>query len=114
VQAYEEKRQIPQKKNIIEHFALTTHNDSSQHWQGNHGLATNNVPARWKSAEIEINKREGEYVDVHCWQFNPNSFSDLIENLNQLGLITLKCIETIPTAKDNIEFFAVLEKLGNS
>lgn len=55
--------------------------------------------------------RDGEYVDCHVWTFTPASF---VEQVTELGLLEL-CdfvVETIvPTAENDIEFYAVLRRL---
>lgn len=111
VEAYEEKRQTPKRLNIIEHLALTTHNDSFRHWKGDHGSGMDDVLKRWESAEAVVKNSKGAYLDVHCWQFDPKSFARLINQLKHLGLISFNCIQIVPTEKNDIEFFAVLEKI---
>lgn len=62
-------------KYVIEHRALTCHNDPSRHWAGDHGDAEIDVE-RIKGAinEYEKAKIENRYIDVHSLQFTPSSF----------------------------------------
>ena len=110
ISAHYEKRQKPTAQSIVEHHTFVTHNDPVKHWRGDHGSQTNNVAEKWKVAQELVASTNGTYVDVHCWQFQPESFMDLIDNLYNLGFISLKCIQVFSTARNNLEFFAILEK----
>jgi len=73
-------------KSVIEHRALTTHNDAVLHWQGNHGSP--NVDAlRVKQAVDEYHANLEQGIDVHAWQFTPDSFERMIQPLFDLDLI---------------------------
>lgn len=50
----------------------------------------------------------GEYVDVHAWQFVPDSFVLHINDLRQLGLINLDVVTSSETL--GYEFFVTLRK----
>ena len=89
---------------------MTTHNDSIEHWQGNHGEHGSDLKQRWDAAVNEFELSNGKYIDVHCWQFTPNSFSKLIGNLYSLGLINFEVEEFFETPINGIEFCAVLKK----
>jgi hypothetical protein len=110
IEAHLEKRKMPSEQSIIEHHVFVTHNDPVRHWNGDHGSGTENVLKKWESAVELVSKSKGEYVDVHCWQFQPKAFEDLITNLSNLGHISFKINKVFSTAKNNLEFFAVLEK----
>ena len=110
VQAHNENQTKPSIWKVIEHRAMTTHNDSIQHWLGNHGAHGTDLKQRWDSAVKEFVSSDGQYIDVHCWQFTPNSFSQLISNLFSLGLIDLLVEEIFETPRNGIEFCAVLKK----
>jgi hypothetical protein len=110
VQAHNDNQTRPSIWKVIEHRAMTTHNDSIQHWLGNHGAHGIDLKQRWDSAVKEFESSDGKYIDVHCWQFTPNSFSQLISNLFSLGLIDLQVEEIFETPRNGIEFCAVLKK----
>ena len=111
IMAHEERRRMPNRMSIIKHLVFTTHNDAARHWKGDHSSGDENISERWKSAEEFIKRNEGQYSDVHCWQFEPNSFSQLIDNLFELCYIDFKCIETYPTIRNKLEFFAIIQKI---
>jgi len=59
----------------------------------------------------KFEKSKGSYIDVHCWQFKSDTFVELINNLSTLGYIPFRCIEIYETAPNNLEFFAILQKI---
>jgi SAM-dependent methyltransferase len=55
--------------------------------------------------------RAGEYVDAHVWTFTPGTFLEQIVELRQIGLGSWKVVSLAPTRRDQLEFFAILERL---
>ena len=96
---------------VIEHRALTCHNDAARHWRGDHGpfsLDARSVRAAVKQYNESLQRNE--YVDVHAWQFTPRSFRKLIDLLSQLDYIDLQVDHIGETPKGQLEFCAVLKK----
>jgi len=94
---------------IIEHRALTTHNDAIKHWQ--------NIDSSIEIDTSVVNKAIEEYlesinlntyIDVHAWQFTPETFQEIINTLNKLNLIDLKIEMLYPTRRHQNEFWAIL------
>jgi hypothetical protein len=110
VEAFEGEYKQPSIWKVIEHRALTTHNDPVQHWAGNHGLPNVNLKSRWSAAKEEFQKSAGSYIDVHCWQFTPQSLVILINGLFDLGYIDFVVDELFETPKNDLEFCIVLRK----
>jgi 2-polyprenyl-3-methyl-5-hydroxy-6-metoxy-1,4-benzoquinol methylase len=54
--------------------------------------------------------RHKAYLDLHSWSFTPTSFRLLIQDLNDLGFISLKEVSFYPSA--GCEFFIALGKKG--
>lgn len=109
VEAHREQRRRHSLASVIEHVALTTHNDSRRHWAGDHGPAV--PPDRAQRVEKAIRDHDFNpvrYVDVHAWYFTPDSFRTLIETLSALGMIGLELAGVYDTARDRNEFCAVL------
>jgi hypothetical protein len=50
-----------------------------------------------------------KYVDVHCWVFTPRSFADLIKNLVDYNLVSLKCTGFADSEFDAFEFCVFLQ-----
>jgi hypothetical protein len=110
IEAFENKQTKPSIYKVIEHRALTTHNDPVEHWVGNHGLPNINLKSRWEAARQEFERSNGSYIDVHCWQFTPQSFASLINGLFELGYIDFVVDEIFDTPRNDLEFCAVLRK----
>lgn len=97
-------------KSIIEHQCMITHNDSTQHWCGNHGIPKLDIKSVLASvSEYNNSIKNNLYLDVHAWQFTPKSFIDIINLLGELNLITFKITEVYNTIKNDIEFVAILQ-----
>lgn len=98
-------------KSVIEHRALTCHNDPARHWAGDHGHFKIDVE-RVKGAieEYQKAKVDKQYIDVHSLQFTPKSFQDNMEILYSMNFTDLVVEEIYPTIKNALEFFAVLKK----
>jgi SAM-dependent methyltransferase len=96
---------------IIEHRALTTHNDAARHWAGDHG--PDGGPCIAKNVRAAVNEflfDRQAYVDVHAWQFTPQSFVSILECLIELRLIPLRLVRVFHTVRGSNEFFVILEK----
>lgn len=113
LEAHHQNRKIHTMKSVIEHQALTTHNDARRHWLGDHGKLSETA----KKAESAMNafvKADGEYMDVHAWQFTPQSFSEIIHILNLTNYIDFVVEQIYPTPVATLEFYAVLKKRNKS
>jgi SAM-dependent methyltransferase len=55
--------------------------------------------------------RDGEYVDCHVWTFTPASFVEQVGELGLWGLCDLVIETIVPTAENDIEFYALLRRL---
>lgn len=108
IAAYAEGRRVHTLASIVEHMALTTHNDSTRHWAGDHGDPAKGRAARIRAALDRHEAADGGYVDVHAWQFTPSSFREAIDMLAALGLIGLEVGEVYDTVRGRNEFCAVL------
>ena len=110
VRANRESRRVPDLYSVIEHRALTCHNDPVLHWNEKSGVALVDLKRRWQLAEDEFNSAAGRYIDVHVWQFSPESFRDILNGLFILGLTNFEVEELFPTPENDLEFFCVLRK----
>lgn len=112
IDAHIEGRTVHRLASVIEHRALTTHNDAARHWRGDHvdpGHESSMV-ARTRMALAEVDAAKGGYVDVHAWQFTPESFHRIISMLNELDFIALEAERVYDTPIGRNEFTAVLRK----
>jgi len=107
------KSNLHSVKSVIEHRALTCHNDSGRHWMNDHGVQTyitnpesilNAIKQYQHSVETNC------YLDVHSLQFTPESFESIIHILNEAKYINLSFYKIYPTLKNSCEFYAILKK----
>ena len=112
LQAHREQRRRHSLSSVIEHVALTTHNDPSRHWAGDHGPATPaDLADRVRRGLADHDASGGAYIDVHAWYFTPDSFELIIEALGALGLTGFELAGLYDTVRGRNEFCAVL-RLG--
>jgi hypothetical protein len=108
IEAHSEGRHRHTLQSVIEHRALTTHNDPAAHWNGTHGDNEIDV-LKIQSAIREFEEAIG-YLDVHAWIFTPSSFRSIINSLLSLGLTQLSVERVYPTLRGSNEFYAILIK----
>jgi hypothetical protein len=113
IDAHLSGRRVHTLASIIEHAALTTHNDSVRHWNGDHGGRPDDA-YRVRGGIEEYRAAEGRYLDVHAWQFTPNSFKAIINMLEALRYINLKLIRVYDTPYGGIEFYTILKREKSS
>lgn len=112
LQAHHERRRTHTLKSVIEHRALTVHNEHRRHWAGDHDNPERNRTARVKAALKDYAEAEGGYIDVHAWYFTPPAFRSIVTTLRELELIGLEIGGIYHPARDRNEFCAVLKKPG--
>jgi SAM-dependent methyltransferase len=108
--AHLENRTVHSLSSVVEHRALTTHNDPARHWAGDHGDSNENRASRIASAIQEISDANGAYIDVHAWYFTPRSFREVITDLSATKHISFSVQRMFPTRPNSNEFWAILQK----
>lgn len=111
-QAHAERRTTHNLESVIEHIAMSTHNDAWRHWAGDHGDRTVEDLAPRINHAIQMHQTATDYIDVHAWYFTPDSFLDIMTTLHACGTIPLKPVAVYPTLRDELEFFAILRREG--
>ncbi|ACK84798.1 hypothetical protein [Methylorubrum extorquens] len=113
VGAYCDKRVRHAAADVLEHESMTTHNDQVRHWLGDHGepfwAQPGGVDRLRRTMQTFEASRNG-YIDTHAWQFTPESFKSLINDLALLDLTRLTASRVYNTPRLSVEFCAVLEK----
>ena len=111
IAAHVHARPVHDVRSVIEHRALTTHNDPKRHWAGEHGEPVYKAkPQSIREALTSFQRSNGNYIDVHAWQFVPDSFAEAMRLLFDLGLSVMRVLRVYPTVPGANEFYAVLEK----
>jgi SAM-dependent methyltransferase len=109
VAAHAEGRRRHTLRNLIDSRALTTHNDCTRHWAGDHGTIDMAESARLIGlAQAEFSHSGGSYIDVHAWRFTPRGFSLIHRYLRQLGLSPFLAERVFSTCVNTSEFMVIL------
>jgi hypothetical protein len=108
--AHRQQRRMHTLRSVIECRALTTHNDSLRHWQGDHGIIYEGLEGRLQAALEEFDNADGKYIDVHAWYFTPDSASAILSALQSIGLSELAVHRVYPTRYGANEFWIILRK----
>lgn len=94
---------------MIQHRALTTHNNPIQHWNRQSRFhKQKDILVRIKEAIAEWEEESSHYIDVHAWYFVPESFRQNISFLNEMNYISLAPERVYATPRGRAEFVAVL------
>jgi len=111
---YADRKEIP-LRNIIHHYCMATHNDTTEHWKFHNSYVRRlhipidavkvmNTLIKYPDADKEF------FADAHAWYFTPFVFSDIVNCLIKLDLIKFKRIICNGTVENNQEFTCILEK----
>jgi hypothetical protein len=110
IDAHEDRKKIHSLKSVIEHRALTTHNDPKKHWLENDIRTRHHIDfGKVKTAVAEWRASKGQYIDVHAWYFTPESFKEMVSLLNNLDYINLRVERLYPTRSGSLEFWTILK-----
>ena len=108
LEAHVEGRTRHAARHVVEHMAMTTHNDSAAHWRGEHGERSIGTDGRLSQAVAAINAANGDYIDVHAWKFTPQIFREITSALTAMGVCRLKPLRVYDTPHGSNEFSAVM------
>ena len=112
---YEDKQDegFHRMRSLIEHRALTVHNDVTRHWSGLNGAPfPDHFLERVKGslAEYDAGMTKKKYIDVHNYHFTPQSLAFIVDAVYNLGLANLRVHRLYETLEGRFEFGIVLKK----
>lgn len=109
--AHAEKRTNHTMATVIRHCSQTTHNEPKRHWRGDHADPgySEGIAARALNA-VDVYRASEGYFDSHAWQFTPDSFRSICQQLYDLKLSPLRPTQVRATQRGYFEFTAILEK----
>jgi SAM-dependent methyltransferase len=111
INAFIDKRKLHTLGSIIEHRALTTHNDPLRHWTEKKSILYKPIDVDKVSSAIEEFKNSSnQYIDVHAFQFDPMTFSDILNTLIKLKLINFRSVEVNGPVYASFDFTLMLKK----
>jgi SAM-dependent methyltransferase len=108
--AHIETRKSPKAKSVIEHRALLTHNDSIRHWLDDHGVSNSENRVNGARAALAEYLGTPDYIDVHCWQFTPQSLLDCCRELWELGYLPFSKVRVSLTPFGRKDFTAIMTR----
>lgn len=113
IAAHLEKRTVHTLQSVMEHRALTTHNDPARHWRGDNKDANydDEVIRRIPLSIAEHKGANGSYVDVHAWQFTPDSFASVFGVLRRLKYIDFDISDLFQPVPQRNEFAVILRRV---
>jgi len=105
------KRLRPSPGQVFDHCANASSFNGNIAWSENQRVEPNGLVHSFKDAKErwERASQTDEYLDVHCWRFTPESFSLVLSDLAELGLINLEIKAQFPTS--GCEFYVSLGKI---
>lgn len=106
-----EKRTRHTATSFLEQRTLTTHNDSLRHWNGDFGTYSAGFDSRIQAAISEWNSLSADYLDLHAWQFDPQTFTELISACLVAFNIPLEIEAVYDTRFGSNEFWVVLNRV---
>lgn len=112
LQAWHSSLRVHSLESLVKSRALTTHNVTSRHWANDHfdeGWG-NTISTNSAEAIQEYINSGGSYIDVHAWQFTPDTFRLITKVLYDMCLIGLSVERVYHTPWGRNEFTAVLRK----
>ncbi|WP_177218419.1 bifunctional 2-polyprenyl-6-hydroxyphenol methylase/3-demethylubiquinol 3-O-methyltransferase UbiG [Caulobacter sp. UNC279MFTsu5.1] len=111
LEAFLERRTRHAPRHVLEHLALTAHNETGGHWAELHGESPFNDPAGRLQLALDMMERENDrYIDVHAWKFTPDVFRRIFAVLEAMNLMSLETWRVYDTPKNRNEFGVVLRK----
>ena len=117
VAAHLEKRTRPSIRATYEQemyvgFSAGVINVPSVHWGGNSPRASDfawDIESHKRGLRMaELQANGPNYVDVHCWQFTPESFVAIIDFLHSARLVPLRVQSVVPTPRNSHTFLVDL------
>jgi hypothetical protein len=109
---YSEKKQ-PGLFNFLEHYLLSTNNNSPIFWQQGYVYKPSvyqTIPLA-HIKEVMKSYNRNSYQDVHCWKLTPEIFSESVKMLQGMSLVNLQIVRIYPTIHNALEFYVILQKL---
>jgi hypothetical protein len=109
--AFFDKRKLHTVGSVVEHIALTTHNDPYRHWSEKKSILYNPIEVdKVSSALEEFKNSSNQYIDVHAFQFDPLSFSDILNALIKLKVINFSTVEVNGPVYGSFDFTLMIKK----
>lgn len=105
-------REKPSMGNMLEYALLSRSNETARFWSEPYIISdTDYFSLTTEQIAGVINRDSSRYYDGHCWKLTPDHFAYIVEQLYALGIINLRLLRVYPTLRNELQFFAVLQKV---
>jgi hypothetical protein len=112
LQAHTMADTVPSERAVFDHFRSYVDAPTPDLWAGASGDAYPLVFTLEHAREMrDLAVGKGQYVDSHVWMFTPSAFVEQIIELGNLGLCDFIVDQVIPTRHNEVEFYALLERI---
>ena len=111
IHAHDLESTVPSVRAVFDHFREAVSVTSASLWRGATIDETARIHGLEQTLELTEQARSGQYIDCHVWTFTPESFCAQVRELGRLGMTDLVLHHLVPTAPDELEFYAVLRRL---
>jgi len=109
VEAYLQRSRRPSSRQIFEHISAAVTYRGSAAWSEavddeSHLVRLHTIESAWTAAKTAF--ETGDYCDVHCWVFTPDSFFELLGEIASADLLKFEIAEFYET--EGCEFYVSL------
>jgi SAM-dependent methyltransferase len=116
VEYFLQDRRRPSTRDVFDHKSLVSSVDVVQAWNGTLNpeqlVLLESFDAAWEGAQR--NETTDEYMDVHVTVVTPQSFLQLLDGINRLGLLDFSIVDFVDTQRNTLEFFVALSRTPRS
>ena len=110
--AYYMRDRIPSVRAVYDHYSRAVEIEAADAWRGARPGALDRIhDLDFVRSQLRLAHDDSAYVDCHVWLFTPQSFVDQLAELARLDLITFVVDRIVPTAHNELEFYALLRRL---
>ena len=103
---------VPSPRAAFDHFRGHVVVGADRAWDGWVPSADTRTYTLGDARGMARRAADGEYVDSHVWTFTPTSFVEQVDELGLLGMIDFTITDIVPTRRNELEFYVVLERLA--
>ena len=107
---YYKKEDVPIKE-LVNYYALSSHNDPIRHWNGDHEYECNKICGIKKAVDLHLkNELEFSKFTFHRLRTYPSKFKEIVSQIYALNYIKMKPSVIYGTLKNRFDFLAILER----
>lgn len=100
-------RTAHREADVIDAYAISTHNDPARHWAGDSPPVTVTAE-KVREALAHIERADGAYIDAHAWRFSSEEMRSTLELLAALELSPFQTVRVFSTPRNSSEVCMIL------